>query len=352
MKGRNQSEPTAYKTGFTFGLNSTKCPPQVKELVPFEEYLIKLVKNIWFQKVDNKFQRTLAKDLKGIRSSNKTLTAADKTWNMYRLSKEEYSKLLQNAVTSKYKKTDTCAATNINKEVIKHTREANIIDKIEISGRGNSFITLKGHKKYSLNRPITRLLNSAIGEIGRISKHILQNINKTLSEEIKVNEWKNTESVINWFKNIPNKHLYKFLMFDIKDFYTSIKEKLLSEAIRFAKHYISITNKGIKAIFLIRKSLLYYNDQPWVKKRESNFDVIMSTYIGAEVFELIGIFMLLLPNKHVNKNNIGLYRDDDLAILKNTSNPEAEKLKKKFQKLFKEKVTNSLDIKLNLNDGS
>ena len=78
----------------------------------------------------------------------------------------------------------------------------------------------------------------------------------------------------------------------------------------------------------------------------------MSTYIGAEVFELIGIFMLLLPNKHVNKNNIGLYRDDDLAILKNTSNPEAEKLKKKFQKLFKEKVTNSLDIKLNLNDGS
>ena len=83
------------------------------------------------------------------------------------------------------------------REVIKHTREANIIDKIEISGRGSSFITLKDHKIYFLNRPITRLLNSAIGEIGRISKHILQNINKTLSEEIKVNEWKNPESVIN-----------------------------------------------------------------------------------------------------------------------------------------------------------
>ena len=159
--------------------------------------MIKLVKNLRFPKVDNKFQRTLAKDVKRIWSSNKTLTAADKTWNMYRLSKEEYSKLLQNAVTSKYKKTDTCAAANINKEVAKHTREANIIDKIEISGRGNSFITLKDHKKYFLNRPITRLLNSAIGEIGRISKHILQNINKTLSEEIKVNEWKNPERVIN-----------------------------------------------------------------------------------------------------------------------------------------------------------
>ena len=99
MKGGNQAEPTAHKTGFKFGLNSTKCPPQVKELVPFEEDLIKLVKNLRFRKVDNKFQRTLAKDLKGIRSSKKTLTAADKMSNMYRLSKDEYSNLLQNAIT-------------------------------------------------------------------------------------------------------------------------------------------------------------------------------------------------------------------------------------------------------------
>ena len=37
MKGENQTESTAHKTGFTFGLNSTKCPPKVKELVQFEE---------------------------------------------------------------------------------------------------------------------------------------------------------------------------------------------------------------------------------------------------------------------------------------------------------------------------
>ena len=84
----------------------------------------------------------------------------------------------------------------------------------------------------------------------------------------KVNEWKNTESVINWFKNIPNKYLYKFLMFDIKDSYLSIKEKLLRETIRFAERYISITNENIEAIFQARKSLLYYNDKLWVKKRK------------------------------------------------------------------------------------
>ena len=73
MKRGNQTGPTAHKTGFTFGLNSTKCPPQVKELLPFEKHLIKLVKNLKFRKVDNKFQRMLAKDVKGIRSSKKTL---------------------------------------------------------------------------------------------------------------------------------------------------------------------------------------------------------------------------------------------------------------------------------------
>ena len=140
----------------------------------------------------------------------------------------------------------------------------------EINGIGSSFITLKDHKENLLNRPTTRLLNPAKNEIGRISKHILQNINKTLSEETKVNGCKNTESVINWFKSIPNKHLYTFLMFDIKDFYPSIKEKLLWEAIRFAKLYISITNKDIEAIFHARKSLLYYNDEPWLKNGEGD----------------------------------------------------------------------------------
>ena len=51
--------------------------------------------------------------------------------------------------------------------------------------------------------------------------------------------------------------------------------------------------------------------------------------------------MLSLLSKDINKNHIGLYRDDALAILKNSSGPEAEKLKKKFEKLFKEK---NLDI--------
>ena len=73
--------------------------------------------------------------------------------------------------------------------------------------------------------------------------------------------------------------------------------------------------------------------------------------------------MLSLLNKHINKNHIGLYRDEGLAILKNTSGPAAEKRKKRFLKLFKDKnleiivqnnlkITIYLNITLNLNDGS
>ena len=31
MKGGNETELSSYKIGLTFGLNSNKCPPHVKE---------------------------------------------------------------------------------------------------------------------------------------------------------------------------------------------------------------------------------------------------------------------------------------------------------------------------------
>ena len=51
-----------------------------------------------------------------------------------------------------------------------------------------------------------------------------------------------------------------------------------------------------------------------VHNKESNFDATMCAYNGVGVCELIAIFMLLLLSKQINKNQIGLYRDDDLAI--------------------------------------
>ena len=124
--------------------------------------------------------------------------------------------------------------TKINKRGMKFVKQENILKKIEINGTGTSFITLKDHKENFTNHPTTRLINPFKNEIGRISKHILDQINTKLVSKLSVNEWNNTISVIKWFENINNKRLYKFLQFDIKDFYPPIKETLLNEAIQFA----------------------------------------------------------------------------------------------------------------------
>ena len=123
-------------------------------------------------------------------------------------------------------------------------------------------------------------------------------------------------------------------MFDIKDFYPSIKEGLLIEALEFAKQHVTIKSKDRETIFHARKSLLYKEGEPWIKKQSNNFDVTMGSYDGAEVCELIGIFMLSLIGNKYNPNHIVLYRDDGLADFKNTSGPQSEKIKKTFQKMF------------------
>ena len=96
-----------------YGLKSLSSPRPVKELTPFENELISLVKNIKFRKVRNHFQDRLQQDLRRMKASNKTMTFADKTTNIYRLTKEEYDKILNDSITATYKK----ANNNIKKKI-------------------------------------------------------------------------------------------------------------------------------------------------------------------------------------------------------------------------------------------
>ena len=78
----------------TYGLKSLKTPPPNNELAAFENDLIELVKNIKFRTVQNQQKTTLKSNIKLIQQSRKTLTPADKTSNIYRLTKEEYKNSL------------------------------------------------------------------------------------------------------------------------------------------------------------------------------------------------------------------------------------------------------------------
>ena len=211
-----------------------------------------------------------------------------------------------------------------------------ILDRMDINSKNTYFITLKDHKENFLNNPTVRLINPAKNELGRISKAILDNINKRLCTRLNINQWKNTASVIEWFKRIQQKHLYKFIMFDIKDFYPSIQEELLNKGLRFAQEYIDVTSKDREIIYHARKSLLFDGNDTWMKKQSGLFDVTMGAYDGAEVCELVGTYMLSIISDKYNKKDFGLYRDDGLGVVKNKSGPEAEKIKKNIQKIFKD----------------
>ena len=55
---------------------------------------------------------------------------------------------------------------------------------------------------------------------------------------------------------MKNKHLYKFATFDIKEFYPSIKECLLKNAINFAEQHTEISEKDKTIIFNARSRRL------------------------------------------------------------------------------------------------
>ena len=74
------------------------------------------------------------------------------------------------------------------------------------------------------------------------------------------NIWRNTRQVIEWFKSIDNKSAYRFISFDVIDYYPSITEELLNKALDFASEFDTITQEERDIIIHAKKSFLY-NDQ-------------------------------------------------------------------------------------------
>ena len=109
-----------------------------------------------------------------------------------------------------------------------------------------------------------------------------------------------------------------FISFDVAEFYLSITEDLLIRALDFASNYVSISAEERHVIIQAKQSLLFNNETPW-QKRNSNtlLDVTMGSYDGAETCELVGCY-LLSKLTQIPEIDIGLYRDDGLAVLNQT----------------------------------
>ena len=124
------------------------------------------------------------------------------------------------------------------------------------------------------------MINPSKSSFGKISKVILDKINNHIQKETSANQWKDTSSVIEWFVNIKEKERSSFMVFDIESFYPSITECLFTNAIQFAKQITEISDCDMSLINQSRKTLLFNEKIPWVKKMVvkilmSQWDVLM-----------------------------------------------------------------------------
>ncbi len=324
--------------------------------------MLSLVQKVQFKNHRNEFQNDLSQDLTKIRTDDKLFVAADKTTNFYRLDAPTYEQLLDTAITKTYKKAPTKATSRIVSDEKKIAKSLGIDNRVDSLAAKDSFITLKDHKPNFPNNPTCRLINPSKSEIGIISKQILQRINSNIVKSTSINQWKNTDTVIKWFNNMPGKSTRSFICFDIVDFYPSISEELLNEALIFASQYDEITENEKAIIMKAKQSLLFNRSTTWRKRTsDSLFDVTMGSFDGAETCELVGSYLLSQLAAEYG-NDIGLYRDDGLAAL-DKSPRVIENIKKRTCKVFSDnnlkitieankKCVNYLDITLDLRSSS
>ena len=269
--------------------------------------------------------------------------AADKTTNFYKLDPATYNDLLEKNITKSYKKAEPETTRAIRTENKNIATRLGIDDRVDATANKEAFITLKDHKPNFANKPTCRLINPTKSEIGKVSKTILDRINNTIARKCNFNQWKNTASVIDWFNATEGKKHSNFICFDIEEFYPSISQDLLNKALDFASAHENITADERNIITHAKNSILIHKQQPWQKKGNTAFDVTMGSFDGAETCELVGSF-LLSQLQHLDIN-VGLYRDDGLAIT-NASPRDTENTKREICRIFN---SNGLRITIEAN---
>ena len=74
-----------------------------------------------------------------------------------------------------------------------------------------------------------------------VSKAILEKIVAAVRRQTAVNIWRSTMSVIEWFKEIPDKQRHTFLCFDVVEFYPSIVVVVVVEVYLTSHHKQAIS---------------------------------------------------------------------------------------------------------------
>ena len=107
-------------------------------------------------------------------------------------------------------------------------------------------------------------------------------------------------------------------------------------------------------------NLCFLITEIWVKKDNKKDFVTMGSFDGAEIFELVGLYILHVLGAKYGKNNHDIYRDDGLVYFENLNGSQADSIRKDFIAIFKNefqlkivcntnlKIVNFLDVTFDL----
>ena len=85
---------------------------------------------------------------------------------------------------------------------------------------------------------------------------------------------------------------------DIENFYGSISQDLFKKILSWARSKTYISDTAIDVILCARRNVLFDGTDVWIRKQDSEFDIGMGSFDGAECSELTGLYLL---NKIINE---------------------------------------------------
>lgn len=83
----------------------------------------------------------------------------------------------------------------------------------------------------------------------------------------------NTDNVLNSFKSIKQKHLYKFVLSNINEFNLRIKQGLLKKALDLLEACTVISTDKKSITHHTKKSLVFSDKETWIKHESRLPDV-------------------------------------------------------------------------------
>ena len=99
--------------------------------------------------------------------------------------------------------------------------------------------------------------------------------------------------------------------------------------------------------WLCGNSCTWAHDVRFTKGDDTLFDITMRSFDGAEICELVSLYILDKLSSLIGRENVGLYKDDGLAAINSGSGPVLDKMRRNTTALLKNEEL-SITIEINL----